>query len=689
MVDKRISTGVDTAMEAAPVLRPALAWAAIVAVVVLAVVRSAVATRSDGFTVDDAYHITAGVSYVKLRDFRLNPEHPPLVKLWVGAALAPGFQLPPLRPLADKFAERDFNESVVFLDNDPDRVRARARAAMWALNGLLLLFLALAVSRSLGNAAALGTIVFLAIDPTVAAHLPVVLTDLPVALLATTGILFAIQAWRSARWLDVSLAALALGLTLGAKHSALIALVAVGTCGAAVALFPRIASTTTSRARILVVTFTILLGAFIVLWGLYGFRYTETASGQEAFNRPLALKMDDVRGSVARRTLQALARAQLLPRSYIWGLADTVRTGMEGRGIPIYFLGRTYRDRGPVYYFPTVLAAKLPLGLLALALSGLILLPMRRSPRLWRLPGVALVLLAALFLIALARGVSYGGIRHALPVLVVLGVFGGTASAFALSRRSRLAQVMVAVALLIAVASAVPRIRPWEYFNELVGGPEKAYLRFGDEGVDMGQRTRDFVRYYREHLEPAGEVPYLFYPMAGSEQKRRGVHARGAGESEQEEEQSADVSGIFLVRSIAIFRNPRYQAFREAAPVERIGNLLIYRGTFHLPWLRENKLLFRARRLLTSPKPELDKAEAQLREVLTINPKSFVAFLQLGNLMLRRGERDEARQFYERAREQLGTDDQTMRAVLTQQIERLSSNEPLERIPPVRGTREE
>jgi hypothetical protein len=87
--------------------------------VVLAVIRSAVATRTDGFTIDDAYHITAGVSYVKLRDFRLNPEHPPLVKLWAGAALAPGFHLPPLPPLADKFAEREFNESVVFLENDP------------------------------------------------------------------------------------------------------------------------------------------------------------------------------------------------------------------------------------------------------------------------------------------------------------------------------------------------------------------------------------------------------------------------------------------------------------------------------------------------------------------------------------------------------------------------------------------
>ena len=50
-----------------------------------AIVRSAIATRLDGFTIDEAYHIAAGVSYVRYADFRINPEHPPLVKLWVGA----------------------------------------------------------------------------------------------------------------------------------------------------------------------------------------------------------------------------------------------------------------------------------------------------------------------------------------------------------------------------------------------------------------------------------------------------------------------------------------------------------------------------------------------------------------------------------------------------------------------------
>ena len=199
MADPQVTVVVDRSIAEGPRLRPGIAWPAIMALVILAVIRSGIATRTDGLTIDDAYHITAGVSYVKLRDFRLNPEHPPLGKLWVGAALARDFHLPALPPLSDKLDERYFNESVVFLENDPDRVRTRARVAMFALNGLLLLFLAFAISRALGNVVTLGTITFLAIDPTVAAHLPVVLTDLPVALLAVTAILLKLKFYEVAR----------------------------------------------------------------------------------------------------------------------------------------------------------------------------------------------------------------------------------------------------------------------------------------------------------------------------------------------------------------------------------------------------------------------------------------------------------------------------------------------------------
>ena len=213
--------------------RPHVAYAAIAVLILFAVLRSAIATRTDSFTIDEAFHITAGVSYVKLGDFRLNPEHPPLVKLWVGRALASGFHLQALQPLSDKAAEREFTAKTVYLDNNPDRVQARARIAMLMLNALLLAFLAAAVVRTMGPAVGVAAMAVLAIDPTIAAHMPVVMTDLSVALLATTAVLFAVAAFRSGSWIDTALATIALGLTLGAKHSGVITVFVVGGCGAA------------------------------------------------------------------------------------------------------------------------------------------------------------------------------------------------------------------------------------------------------------------------------------------------------------------------------------------------------------------------------------------------------------------------------------------------------------------------
>ncbi len=669
-------------------LRPAVAWAAIAILLLLAVIRSAIATRTDGFTIDEPFHITAGVSYVKLDDFRLNPEHPPLVKLWVGRAVVSQFRLPALRPLSDKGAERDFTENAVYIDNDPDLIQARARGAMLTLSAILLLFLAFAIARTMGTIVAVATMAFLAIDPTVAANMPIVMTDLAVALLAATAVLFAVAAFRSGEWRDIGLAALALGLTLGAKHSGVIAIFVVGACGIVALIAPRVIGAAMDRRRAAMALLIITFGSLAVLWALYGFRYSETASGREAFNRPLSLKIEDVRSPMARRILTSMSTIRLVPRSYIWGLADTTRAGMEGRGIRVYFFGRIYRDRGPFYYFPTVIGAKLPMGLLALAIAGLVLLAIRKIPQSSRLPALAAALLAVFFLIALVRGVSYGGIRHALPIVVVLAMFGGMAVAVAFGTRSRAARLVTAAAFLVAIVSAVPRIRPWEYFNEFVGGPDGAYLRLGDESVDVAQRDLDFIRYYRSHLQPAGEIPYLFYPMSPHEQERRGIHARGARGSEAELP-NADVSGTFFVRASAVFKNTDLEVFKHVLPVDRIGNLLIFKGTFHLPWLLERSLTRRAREMLQTQHPDRAAAESLLREALTLNPRSFGPLLLSGNLMLKERRRDEALTFYRRALGTLDSDEPLMHDLLTRQIARIASVEPIENIRPVRGTRVE
>jgi tetratricopeptide (TPR) repeat protein len=326
-------------------------------------------------------------------------------------------------------------------------------------------------------------------------------------------------------------------------------------------------------------------------------------------------------------------------------------------------------------------------------LIGLVLLLLRQVPQAWQLPALALCLLAATFAAILAVGVSYAGIRHALPLLIVLAVWCGMSLTWMLNHRSLRWSAIAAAALLLAGLSAIPGLRPWEYFNELAGGSGNAYLRFADEGVDMGQRSADVIRYYREHLEAAAEIPYSFYPLSRSEMQRRRVRVRASGTWGEEAsyvppQGTRDATGVFFVSAARMMRDPDLAVFAQARPAERIGNLLIYRGTFHVPWLWQNSLPARAIRVLHSPQPDFGKAEAYLRQALDINPGHFPALLQLGNVMLRRGRRAEAMDFYERARKQVASG-APIHAVLTRQIERLSTNVPLEQIHEIRNTRAE
>src|SRR5580692_429375 len=229
-----------------------------------AVVRSAIATRLDGFTIDEAYHIAAGVSYVRYADFRINPEHPPLIKLWVGTLIsATGFRLSSIRPFADKADERDFAEQDVYLNNDFNSAQRRARIAMWMLNGLLLVALAFAVRRAFGSGVALGTVAFLAIDPTVAAHLPVVMTDLPISLLSATAVVLAIRAFQDWAWADLFACLGALGLAPATKHSAPIFFIFVVLTGTVLAFAAPVSRPEHSRLFRLAKLSAVVVGALI------------------------------------------------------------------------------------------------------------------------------------------------------------------------------------------------------------------------------------------------------------------------------------------------------------------------------------------------------------------------------------------------------------------------------------------
>jgi tetratricopeptide (TPR) repeat protein len=698
----------DILPERLGVNRNQMIFGLLVGLVLCGVLRSAIATRLDSFDIDEAYHITAGVTYVRLGDYRLNPEHPPLIKLWVGTLLPPGVvKTPKFRPMAEKWDERHFTETVVFTENDPDVVQRRARLAMFVLNGILLLGFALAVWRAFGDrigpVMAIGTLAFLVIDPTIAAHLPVVLTDLPVALLGATALLLAWNAFRWGRITDVLIAGLALGLTLGAKHTGLIVGVAVAFLGVIMLVRKEANRSRWLRSGQVL---AVLVLAWITLWGLYRFRFNESPAGLDLFNRPLDAKIADLHRPLLRDAVSLMARTHFMPRSYLWGLADILHVGVEGRVTPIFFMGRLYVERVPFYFFPTVLMIKVPIGLTALALLGVVLVlferrarrpPERRrdagATRNWSgsEPLLVILLFGGLLLFMLIKGTSsYAGMRHALIVLPSIAVAGAAALAIAWKRKSRALLAGITLATIVAMASAIPVLRPWEYYNELVGGADNAWRHLSDESMESGQRTKELAAYYHRYLQPKGEIPYVEYSESYPEDDRRGIPSMQAQWKAHPETDTSDVvSGTIMIAAAMLAPGQHsdfildYTPLLATQPVQRYGNLMIFRGTFTLAGPRALRLADRALDAEYSATPDLEKAELLLSRSLEANPKVYYRWIEMGNIRLQRGKRDDAVRAYENARANAPAGDEII-PLLTRQVQRVSQ-EDLKSVAPLRN----
>jgi hypothetical protein len=653
----------------------------------LGIGRSATATRLDGFTYDEAYHIAAGVFYLRYGDFRMNPEHPPLVKLWVGSVIAAtGFHLEPLRRFSDKPDERLFAEQITLRKNDPESVQRRARAAMFALNGLLLIALAFALERVFDARVALGTLLFLVIDPTVAAHWPVVMTDLPVALLSATSIVLAARAFRDWIWTDLAACSVFLGLDLATKHSAPVMLLSVALIGAWLAFWRPLTGTGDARWRRPLKIGAVLAGALAILWGFYFFRYAETNTGQESFNRPLVDKIADVNTPFYHSVLAGMSATHIVPRAYLWGFADTVHAGMEGRMFPQLIFGRSYLRKGPMYFFPAMIAVKLPIGLSVLSVLGLIAFFARRLPVEWNFPASLILASALLFLLVLMQGATYAGIRHALPVVALLSIFAGLSVEIAFLSNSRSLKGAVLAAYVLACASAIPLLRPWEYFNEFVGGSKNAYKYFDDEGVDLGQRTREIVEYYRRFLEPSGEMAHIIYVASDEELKARDVEYLGRDmERDLPRLIQPERSGTIFIGSSFLSPNTFWDrhAFREATPVARLGNLFVYHGTFPSPADAAAALYFHGIETVYADKPNLVAAEQAFRQSAEMDPAAFFVNIELGNLLLKRGARQEALQAYSDALK-YAPQDQLVRRPIEIQIARFAGP-PSAEIPSLRN----
>ena len=640
----------------------------------LCVLRSAVGTRLDSFTVDEPWHIVAGTAYVRTGDFHLNPEHPSLVKLWVGSAMPGEFRLRPAPALTEKAQERTWVEETVFKDNDARRAQAASRIAMWSFHALLLSALGLLLWRACGWVWAAGTLAFLALEPTVGAFLPVVMTDLPLALtlmiaVVTAGMLAATWEWR---W--VVGCGVAVGLALGAKHSAL-----AGLCGLfAGLLFVGALGWRDGRWRGLLARLGKLgvvgVLALAVLWSLYGLHFHAARDGSDAFNRPMADKIAELKLDSWREGITFADRWHLLPRAYLWGLADTVRTGVEGRGIAEHFIwGKRYVGKAPWFAWPAIVVAKLPLALLALAILGGLLIGRARLPAsarwtLWILLGTS-----ACHLLALAgSGGVWGGVRHATPLLTAAAIVAGGAVAEAWRRRSCAAMALVVMLFVAAGAMTLREPRLWEYHNELVDGSQGAYQYFDNESLDLGQRFAEIRAFHDRVIAPTGLPLYSSYWMVEEQVRAARIDFHRRVESLDDTNVEGRYEGYFVYKMPDTLPWPSWDwdpkdVFHNLEQVARFGNVGIWKGVQVRPQTRAGSLSSKVMEYIYKEGgSDWALVARRLEEVAAVFPQKIDTAVELGNAYLRLGDGAHALAAYRRLLEQ---DKVPLDALIRQQLE--------------------
>lgn len=140
---------------------------------------------NDSATMDELAHIPSGYSYVALQDFRLNPEHPPLIKdLSAIPLMFLNLNFPTNVPAWTEYVNGQWDMGRIFIyesGNDADKILHFARFPVMLL-ALLFGWLFFRWVRGLyGDKVALLALFFFAMSPTFLAHSRYVTTDLAAA----------------------------------------------------------------------------------------------------------------------------------------------------------------------------------------------------------------------------------------------------------------------------------------------------------------------------------------------------------------------------------------------------------------------------------------------------------------------------------------------------------------------------
>ena len=475
---------------------------------VLHILLAAWGMRHTGVTNDETAHLTAGYSYWKFNDYRLQPENGNLPQRWAGLAMMAA--QPVLDPAS---APRLWQNSEVWLignqfffgsGNAIDSLLFLARSFMlvWplALGGLVYFW-----SRQLwGVQGALLSAALFAVSPTVLANGWLVTSDTTAAFC----LLAAVHAWwrtlQRPGWRDATISVLAAGLAFVAKFSCVLLVPMFGLLALVHLWLHR-----HDVLRIAKLTAAHGVGIWIIIWIAFGLRYSAASPGLPELDK-FFLPWDTLLADSGPFThLIAFARHwQLLPEAYIEGFAH-VRYQGSARDA---FLFGEYRSTGWWWFFPACFLLKsssaeliATIGVIGVCGRHMVRRITWSNPRL-RAGWPLLVFVAVYGIFSLLSTLNIGH-RHILPLYPVLFIAAG---ALTRSSPSRIRSWLIALPALSLAGTLGIAPHYLAFFNFPSGGPDRAWTKLVDSSLDWGQELPALARWAAEN-RPTHEPVYVAY----------------------------------------------------------------------------------------------------------------------------------------------------------------------------------
>lgn len=494
---------------------------------------------NDSAIMDELAHIPAGFGYVKHLDFRLNPEHPPLIKavsaLFAEVAVRPHF------PTDTSAWQDDVNgqwgQGTVFLyesGNDADRIIFWSRVPVMLLAILFGWVFFVWTRGRFGERASILALVFFAFSPTVLAHARFVTTDMGAAFGFFIGIVGFIAFLEHPDAKRTALAGLLLGIALLLKFSTVLLLPVYAVLIAAwVIVEPHV-----SRAERMRLT-TRLIGKTVIA-GIISVIVISLVYGVLVWNYPRERQLRDAEfllGSYGFRPAVALNLALIkhpLTRpfgEYLLGFLMVQQRSAGGN--TAYFLGDV-SAAGSRWYFPALYLFKEPLPVHLLSLIALSFAVSkfprrkRREPerngavRRWiagHFPEFAALIFIAIYWAASIRSPLNIGVRHVLPTFPFISLLVSRQIAEWLGARhahdpddwrarlrglyetyiAAIPRYLLVAALMFWLAAEAFISFPsfLSYYNQLAGGTARGWQIAVDSNYDWGQdlkRLGDFVQ---------------------------------------------------------------------------------------------------------------------------------------------------------------------------------------------------